>query len=54
MEDFEKLNKKATKDLKKILKDTPNISFTEEKPTGFYLDTPYGRFWFECEVVDTI
>ena len=47
---FDKLNEKATKELKKILGKTKNIEFTSEKKDGFYLETEFGRFWFQCEV----
>ena len=47
---YEELNKEATKELKELLQGNPNVEFTDEKPTGFYLSTKAGRFWFECEV----
>ena len=42
-------NERATQQLKELLKGIPDIEFTDEKPTGFYLTTSLGRFWFECE-----
>lgn len=50
--DFEKLNTRATQELKKILSKQDNIEFTSEQKTGFYLETKFGRFWFQCETVD--
>lgn len=53
--DFDKLNKRATKDLIKILKSKgiPNIVYCEkEKSDGFLFTTSYGSFWFQCETDD--
>ncbi len=47
---MDEFNERATQQLKELLKGIPNIEFTDEKPTGFYLNTKAGRFWFECEV----
>ena len=50
--DFDELNKGATAELKKLLKNIRGIEFTDEKPDGFSFETSKGKFWFQCETDD--
>ena len=50
--DFDELNKGATAELKKLLKNIRGVEFTDEKPDGFSFETSKGKFWFQCETDD--
>lgn len=49
---YDEVNKKATAELKKLIKNIRGIEFNDEKKDGFSFETSKGKFWFQCETDD--